>query len=122
MVSKSSLIGKKFGELTVIEQQSDWSHVVVKWKCECSCGAVVSVSTYDLKSHTIDCCGSCKTSKTKEKKVYGKRFEHNGQSLTLKQWSDKLGIKFITLRQRVRHGWSIKDALEKPVRAYKYKG
>ena len=38
--------------------------------------------------------------------------EHEGLSLTLSQWSEKLGIKSSTLRERLRkRGWSTEEAL-----------
>lgn len=42
--------------------------------------------------------------------------EYNGESLTLTQWSERLGIKQPTLRHRLnRLGWSIERALTTPV-------
>ncbi len=38
--------------------------------------------------------------------------EHNGQSLSLRQWSEKLGIKRTTITQRLdSYGWSVGRAL-----------
>lgn len=43
--------------------------------------------------------------------------EHVGESLTLTQWSERLGIKQSTLRMRLgKYGWSIERAFTTPVR------
>lgn len=39
------------------------------------------------------------------------RYEHNGESLTLAEWSDRVRVKKNTLRKRLASGWSIGEAL-----------
>jgi hypothetical protein len=39
----------------------------------------------------------------------------NGTTMTVTRWASKLGIKTSTLRARVKRGWSLSTALEKPV-------
>lgn len=42
--------------------------------------------------------------------------DHDGKRLTVKQWSDLLGIGEKTIQSRVDHyGWSVSDALTRPV-------
>ena len=41
-------------------------------------------------------------------------FELNGEAHTLPEWSRTTGLNIGTLRDRVRHGWSIEDALTTP--------
>lgn len=44
------------------------------------------------------------------------RISYNGETLTLAEWSEKLGIKEITLWQRIyAYGWTIEKAFETPV-------
>lgn len=43
-------------------------------------------------------------------------YTYDGKTLTLAQWAKELNIKYITLHERVRKGWSIEKALETPVR------
>ena len=38
-----------------------------------------------------------------------------GESMTMKDWAEKLGIKYYTLKYRIRSGWSVSDALSLPV-------
>ena len=49
-------------------------------------------------------------------------WEYNGQKMTIKQWSEKIGIKPDTLRDRVaKQNWSIEKALtEKGAKNYRY--
>lgn len=43
-------------------------------------------------------------------------YEHDGQSLTLTEWSDKTGILKATIVARLRSGWSFHDAITTPVK------
>lgn len=45
-------------------------------------------------------------------------YAHNGRSLTLKQWSEELGVPYVTLYMRIRKGMTLDRALtHKPKRA-----
>jgi len=44
-----------------------------------------------------------------------KYITYNGKTQSLKEWSRSLGINLSTLRQRIRIGWEIEDAFERPV-------
>lgn len=44
------------------------------------------------------------------------RLTHNGQTHTITEWADILGISKTTIKERLLSGWSIEDALETPVR------
>lgn len=46
--------------------------------------------------------------------------ELNGQRLTISQAARVLGIKYNTLHERLRRGWNIQTALQKPVQTYVY--
>ena len=41
---------------------------------------------------------------------------YNNQTKTLRDWSDEKGIKYTTLLGRIKHGWSVEEALNKDVR------
>lgn len=48
--------------------------------------------------------------------------ESNGVALTIRGWSERLGIKYKTLRQRLFvYGWSTEKALTYPTRKYNKK-
>ena len=40
--------------------------------------------------------------------------EYNGITKSIKEWSDEFGFKREVLRSRLKHGWSVKDALTMP--------
>lgn len=40
---------------------------------------------------------------------------HNGTTMSMKQWADRLGIDYKTLSRRIYAGWSIEKALFSPV-------
>jgi hypothetical protein len=42
--------------------------------------------------------------------------EHDGQELTIAEWSEKTGLSEEVIRYRVSNGWSHEDAITKPVR------
>lgn len=43
--------------------------------------------------------------------------EFDGQSLTISQWADKLGVRASTLQLRLAHGWSVQQTMTIPVSA-----
>ncbi len=43
------------------------------------------------------------------------RLLFNGQNKTIEEWCDLSGIPSTTLRERIRRGWKIEDALTRPV-------
>ena len=54
---------------------------------------------------------------TQEEQALNKRTNHrltyNGESLTIKEWSDKLGIPITTIAKRITSGFPIEDVLSK---------
>lgn len=52
-------------------------------------------------------------SRNKENTVF---LFHNGERKPLMEWSESLGIKQSTIRERIRRGWEIEKALDTPVR------
>jgi hypothetical protein len=41
--------------------------------------------------------------------------EFNGESMILKDWAERIGIKSVTLAYRLNRGWSVEDAMTKPL-------
>lgn len=60
---------------------------------------------------------------TKKQQLNNKRksrfLEFNGERKTIAQWSDEIGVRWDTIRNRVdRYGWSIERALTTPVKSF----
>jgi hypothetical protein len=43
----------------------------------------------------------------------------NGETLTVAQWAERIGVRPSTLDERLRHGWTAEDAVTRPVRRYR---
>jgi hypothetical protein len=46
------------------------------------------------------------------------RLAFNGETLTVCEWADRVGVNRMTLFGRLRTGWSVEKALTTPARAY----
>ena len=44
--------------------------------------------------------------------------EHEGQTRCLSDWAKEKGLRLTTLRERIGNGWSIEDALNRPLRRH----
>ena len=54
----NNLIGKKFGELVVLEKTTDSTNSGgILWKCRCSCGNICYKTTSGLNKNLINSCG-----------------------------------------------------------------
>lgn len=61
--------------------------------------------------------GNCKWSTRAEqtlKRRCNRNIEYRGKTQTLKEWCDELGLKRPRINERLRRGWSVKDAFERP--------
>ncbi len=99
------LTGRRFGRLIVLERTD--SHVKkngdkqTAFLCRCDCGNVRKVLAYNLK-------------KRKNRLITYKNITH-----TLAEWSGIVKIKPSTIANRINSGWTIEDALFKPLRGEK---
>ena len=72
-----SLVGQKFGRLTVIKFAEKKPKGHSKWLCKCDCGNYKTVDGTHLKRHKIQSCGCLHkeiTSKQNTKNLIGQRF------------------------------------------------
>lgn len=74
------------------------------WRCICACGKRSLVSEANLTSGLSKGCPSCSV---REKHLY----DYDGRSMSLKEIAEISGIKYTTLRVRLRRGWGLKEAL-----------
>lgn len=63
------LTGQTFGNLTVLERDTDPKRKAVYWICQCTCGNVCSVYAGNLKSHHTTSCGCAKGAGIVGKKI-----------------------------------------------------
>ena len=108
-----SLVGRRFGKLTVIERDGTNKHRQALWKCACSCGNEIVLSTSALKSGNTKSCG-CLMSMAKPRLWRGDyTITHNGKTRTVSEWSEEVGISYFTLYRRLSRGWDVERALRK---------
>ena len=69
------------------------------------------------KGYNKSNCVWCNSHKTQARlKTSNTIVKWNGESHCLAEWSEIMNIPFTALRMRFHRGWSIKDALTKPIR------
>lgn len=71
MKKYESLIGRRFGKLTVVKQEASSDSGQRRWLCECDCGGTCISTTKNLNSGKTTSCG-CKKSPDLTGKVFGK--------------------------------------------------
>lgn len=55
-----SLIGQKFGKLTVLKRSDFSFNGKIYWTCKCECGNRLDVSGTDLRNNDVNCCNQCR--------------------------------------------------------------
>lgn len=107
----ADLTGKRFGKLTVMERDGINKHRQALWKCACSCGNEITVSTSSLKSGNTKSCGCLGVPKRLWKGDY--TITYNGRTKTVSEWAEEMGINYFTLYRRLERGWDVERALTK---------
>jgi len=74
-MASATLIGKRFGLLTVAEQdvKDKWNHI--QWKCVCDCGGTKTVTTGTLNYGGVKSCGCLKCGENNARWKGGKSIE-----------------------------------------------
>ncbi len=47
------------------------------------------------------------------------RLTHNGITLAISEWAERMGVDPVVLRNRKRYGWSVAKILDTPVQKYR---
>lgn len=75
----------------------------------------VALRDESFKLMHAKCRASAKQKESRHSVPRAKLYTHNGESLTAKQWSDRLGVNVDTIYQRLSKGWTIERALTVPL-------
>ena len=92
MAKVKDLTGMIFGELTVLERDYNYikEHKLKQnrpyWKCQCSCGEIITIRGSDLSTNKRTCCKKC-SNKRKIKDLTGQKFNY----LTVLEITEKRG-------------------------------
>ena len=62
-----------------------------------------------------NCCWATQTVQNRNRGDYNHVIVYNGKAKCLSEWSEITGINRVTIRNRIRRGWSIEEALTRPV-------
>ena len=68
------------------------------------------------KGYSPDNCRWVTIKEQSNNRRSNRNITYKGQTKTLTQWSEELGMSFFTLRDRLNNGWSIEKAFTQPVR------
>lgn len=77
------LIGKRYGNLTVMQKAEKSNKAGTQWVCKCDCGAVVNHRGFDLEQGRIKKCGLCR------RKVERAKRERKWEAENAKRAQDK---------------------------------
>jgi hypothetical protein len=108
------LTGQRFGRLVVLGRSAQNIRKRPAWVCQCDCGKKIVTEGRYLRKDVTKSCG-CLTSDIQRERVkqWPKRIrsgcvdykiEKDGETLTLKEWSEKLGLPLPTLINRWNRG------------------
>ena len=68
------------------------------------------------KGYSPDNCRWVTIKEQSNNRRSNRNITYKGQTKTLMQWSEELGMNFFTLRDRLDSGWSIEKAFTRPVK------
>lgn len=102
------LTGHLFGRLKVLECAGRYNRRTY-WICRCECGCVGKYEGGNLQQGFTTKCRLCRYKFFKRKEA--KKLRHQGQSQTIKEWSEELDLAISTIQSRLSRGHSVKKVL-----------
>jgi len=99
------------------EQLSYEKIKATRYLCTCEAkkrGSANEACGYQWETDSIPTvCAKCKSRRWNGTDKRTEHFlTHNGKTLSVAQWAEALGLKRMTIYQRIRRGWSIEDILD----------
>lgn len=104
------------GRLTAIAYSYSNDAGQAVWDCICECGAKRQLTANFIRSGHILSCGCLKRDRQVEN---ARRYEAFCESKTMREWSadSRCSVRFSTLAERIRVGWSLEKAIATPPRS-----
>jgi hypothetical protein len=102
----------RFGKLKVVSLNYFSINSPPKYLMRCDCNKVCAIIADQLTSGEVTSCG-CDSSNVSQKRT---TFTCRNLTLTVREWSEYLGINKNTLRSRLRRGWDLERAFFTEVR------
>ena len=89
-----------------------------KWSLENGYAETLSIDRIDgTKDYCPENCRWATQYEQSNNRCNNHLLTYNGQTLTIRQWSDVTGIEWYTINNRIKRGWSVERALtEQPKR------
>jgi len=106
-------IGRTFNHLTVISDAPRSKNGEPRVLCRCFCGEEKILNWFTLTGNTIQSCG-CQSQHQKIE-TEARWLTYRGRTKPLQQWCRELGLKHVTVKARLRYGWTVEEALKTPV-------
>ncbi len=102
--AKKTDVGDKYGMLITLKfSHRDKNHYDF-WLCRCTaCNNKKIIMGQNLRNGMSQSCGCVTSSENGKKRAI--KYEYDGNNLTLREWSEELGIKYGTLLTRRNRGW-----------------
>lgn len=95
---RQSLIGEKFGHLTVIAKSNKRGKAnEVYWICQCDCGRVIEANTSNLTGHRMISCGHYRRERMKKYSALHRQKIHLAQLEGKTPSNNKTGFRNITI-------------------------
>ena len=99
-INVNEYIGKRFGNVTIMEFYGKYRNGYYGFICKCDCGRTFQAKMYakDKLRNYCDAC-SCKIIGEKSGKTRTRFFKYDGELYSTKSYAEKFGV-----RKRVRKG------------------
>lgn len=101
----------RFGKLKVVSLKYYSNDALPKYLLKCDCGKVCAIEIVKLTSGESQSCGCDAPSVSRVT-----TFTCRNLTMTLREWSEYVGINVKTLRSRLRRGWDLEKTLFTAVR------